>query len=144
MTTLDTRLLAILRRNARLPISAIAAELGVSRATARSHMARLEAQGVIMGYTVRLASDVGESPVRAMTMLVVDSKEIERVVAALVELADVRAVHSTSGRWDLVVDLATDTPARLDATLSRLRAIPGVTATETSLLLATRHAVPSG
>jgi DNA-binding Lrp family transcriptional regulator len=52
-------------------------------------------------------------------------------------MAEVRAVHSTNGRWDLIVDLGTETLEELDRALARIRSLDGVTTSETSLLLST-------
>lgn len=138
MDTLDTRILGELRRNARAPLSTLAARLGVSRATVRARMARLEASGEIAGYTVQTKADTREAAVRAITLLAVEGKAIDRVAHALMGLGEVRAVHTTNGRWDLIVDLAADTLPHFDAALARIRQIAGVSATETSLLLTTR------
>ena len=51
-----------------------------------------------------------------------------------------RAIHTTNGRWDLIVELGTETLEDLDAALSRIRKLDGVATSETSLLLATRKA----
>lgn len=49
----------------------------------------------------------------------------------------VRAVQSTNGRWDLIVELGTETLEGLDRALARIRMLDGVTTSETSLLLST-------
>jgi DNA-binding Lrp family transcriptional regulator len=61
----------------------------------------------------------------------------DKVVRALGELPEVSAIHTTNGRWDLIVELGTTTLADLDALLRRVRLIPGVANSETSLMLAT-------
>jgi len=138
MDALDIRLLGELRRNARAPLSTLAARLGVSRATVRARMARLEASGEIEGYTVQSRADARDAAVRAITLLAVEGKAIDRVAHALVGLGEVRAIHTTNGRWDLIVELSADTLPQFDGALARIRQIAGVSATETSLLLTTR------
>ena len=46
-------------------------------------------------------------------------------------------LHSVNGRWDLVAELRLDTLEAFDRLISTIRAIPGVQATETSIVLAT-------
>lgn len=138
MDDLDRRLLAALRADGRAPVATLAATLGVSRSTVRARMARLETAGVIAGFTVRLGQPQQDAPVRAVAMLAVEGKAVERVIHALIGLPEVRAVHTTNGRWDVVVDLAALTLPDFDAALARMRQIPGVVASETSLLLASR------
>ena len=49
-----------------------------------------------------------------------------------------RAVHSTNGRWDLIVEIGTNSLEALDGVLSHIRRLDGVSTSETNLLLATR------
>jgi len=52
----------------------------------------------------------------------------------------VRAIHSTNGRWDLIVEIGTPTLEDFDDVLARIRRFDGVTTSETNLLLRTRKA----
>ena len=53
-------------------------------------------------------------------------------------MVELRAVHSTNGRWDLIVEIGTATLADFDRVLDRIRRLDGVMSSETSLLLSTR------
>ena len=61
----------------------------------------------------------------------------DRVVRALGGFPEVSTIHTTNGRWDLVVELGTASLTDFDAVLRRIRLIAGITGSETSLLLAT-------
>ncbi|OQM76999.1 Lrp/AsnC family transcriptional regulator [Manganibacter manganicus] len=137
MDNLDERLVTLLRHDARRSISDLAMDLGVSRATVRGRIQRLEQQGEIIGYTVILRADAFGQSVRGIMMIDVEGHAADRVVRALGGFSEVSAVHTTNGRWDLVVELSTTTLTELDAVLRRIRLIPGITGSETSLLLAT-------
>ena len=137
MDEIDRKLTALLRHDGRQSISALAASLGLSRATVRARIERLEQAGTILGYTVILQSDAIEQPVRGIMMIAVEGVAADRVVRSLAGFAEISAIHTTNGRWDLVVELGTMTLADLDAALRRIRLIPGVRASETNLLLAT-------
>lgn len=137
MDELDQRLVTLLRHDGRRAISDLALDLGVARATVKSRMERLRASGDIVGYTVILRSDAVEAPVRGLTMIEIEGHVTERVVKALGGFSEVSAIHTTNGRWDLVVELSTLTLTELDAVLARIRRIPGIANSETSLLLAT-------
>ncbi len=112
-------------------------ELGTTRATVRARMQRLRQSGDVVGYTVVLKADVVSAPVRGMTLIEVEGRAKDRVVDALSGFAEVTAVHTTSGKWDLVAELGTESLTALDTLLHRIRLIPGVVASETHLLLAT-------
>jgi DNA-binding Lrp family transcriptional regulator len=137
MTDLDQRLLTLLRHNGRRSVSDLAAELGVSRATVRARMARMEKEGDIVGYTVILRADAVAMPVRGIMLIEVEGRAADRVVSVLGGLPEVSAIHTTNGKWDLIAELGAKSLTDLDAVLRRIRLIPGVTASETNLLLAT-------
>ena len=137
MDALDTKLTTLLRHNGRQSISDLATQLGVSRATVRARMERLEKTGVVLGYTVILKSDATELPVRGIMMIEIEGYTTDRVVRSLSGFPEISAIHTTNGRWDLVVELGTGTLSDFDAVLRRIRLIQGVINSETNLLLAT-------
>ena len=53
-------------------------------------------------------------------------------------MSEVRAVHSTNGRWDMIVEIGTGSLEALDIVLTRIRKLEGVSTSETNLLLTTR------
>jgi DNA-binding Lrp family transcriptional regulator len=137
MDTLDRKLIALLRHNARRSISDLAVDLGVSRATVKARMERLEKSGDIVGYTVILRADAVDQRIRGIMMIEIEGHAADRVVRALGGFSEVSTIHTTNGRWDLVVELGTSSLSDFDAVLRRIRLIPGITGSETSLLLAT-------
>jgi DNA-binding Lrp family transcriptional regulator len=137
MDDLDQRLITLLRHNGRRSVSDLALELGVSRATVRSRMERLERSGDIVGYTVILRADAVSLPVRGIMLIEVEGRAADRVVNALGSFPEVSAIHTTNGKWDLIVELGAASLADFDAILRRVRLISGVIASETNLLLAT-------
>ena len=141
MDDLDHRLLALLRADARRPVAGLAAELGVSRATVRARIDRLVESGVIAGFTVLLRRDLRPAPVRAITLVEVEGRAADAVIARLHGFPEVRALHTTNGRWDVVAEIETDTLESFDDTLRRIRQVAGIASTETSILLSARKAV---
>jgi DNA-binding Lrp family transcriptional regulator len=137
MDDLDHRLISLLRHNGRQAISDIATTLGVSRATVRARIEAMERRGEIVGYTVVLRADVVAAAIRGITLIEVEGRAADRVVDALGGFPEITAVHTTNGKWDLVVEMVAESLTDLDAVLRRIRMIPGVTASETNLLLAT-------
>ncbi|QPC85636.1 AsnC family transcriptional regulator [Mesorhizobium sp. NBSH29] len=137
MDTIDEQLITLLRHDARRSISNLAVDLGVSRATVRSRVARMERAGIIIGYTVILRADAVDQSVRGITMIEIEGHAADRVIRTLGGFAEVTTIHTTNGRWDLVVELTTQTLAEFDAILRRIRLVQGITGSETSLLLAT-------
>ncbi|MCR9085461.1 MAG: Lrp/AsnC family transcriptional regulator [Rhodobacteraceae bacterium] len=141
MDSSDIKIIAELRRNSRISLSDLASVVGLSRVTVRTRLARLQAEGVILGFTVVLAEDVREHPVRGLMMLGIEGKGTDRISRSLAGIAAVQAIHSTNGKWDLIVELGTETLGDLDKVLAKIRKLDGVATSETSLLLSTRMAV---
>jgi len=133
---LDRSLIAHLRTDARVPVSTLAADLGVSRATVRARIDRLVETGVIRGFTVQLGEAVTTGRVRAIMLVEVEGKRADQVSRRLHGHPEVRALHSTNGRWDIVAELETNSLEAFDRTLAEIRRIDGIANTETSILLA--------
>jgi len=129
----DRHLIAMLRKNARLPIAALANTLGVSRGTVQNRINRLTSSGTIQGFTVRVEAEMPR--VRAIMMVGVEGERSERIVELLRGFPEVAAVHTTNGRWDMVLELNTASLEDFDMALHRIRKIEGISGSETSLLL---------
>ena len=140
MDKTDERLIAALRHDARAPLSDLALQLGASRTTIRTRIERLQRSGEIVGFTVVLKGDAARDPVRGLMMIGIEGRGGGRITRQLQGLREVRAIHSTNGRWDLIVELGTGTLEDLDTALARIRNLDGVATSETSLLLATKRA----
>lgn len=141
MDDLDQRLIAALRRDGRATLSDLAHDLGVTRTTVRSRMARLVASGEVAGFTVLTRADVAPAPVRGLMMLQVEGRGTDRVMRRLSGLPEVTAFHTTNGTWDLIVEVGTGTLEEFDEALFAIRRIEGVTRSETNLLLSSRRPV---
>lgn len=137
MDDTDRRLISMLRDNARVSVASLAKALHVARGTVQNRLTRLEADGTIVGYTVRLKSQVEEQGIRALMTLAVEGNRIEAVLKALRGDPAVLALHTTNGRWDIVAELRAESLEAFDGVLGRVRQIPGISHTETSLLLST-------
>ena len=70
-------------------------------------------------------------------LIEVEGHAADRVIKALSGMPAVQEIHTTNGRWDLITTLSATSLPDLDQVLRRIRLIPGITASETNLLLAT-------
>jgi DNA-binding Lrp family transcriptional regulator len=138
MDDTDHKLLALLREDARTPVATLARKLAVARGTVQNRLTRLENDGTIVGYTVRLKPHVEEQRIRALMTVVVEGNRTEAVIKALRGEPAVSALHTTNGRWDIVAELRADSLEEFDRVLARIRLLDGISSTETSLLLSTR------
>ncbi len=132
---LDSRLIALLRNDARQTAIELARRLGVSRGTVQNRIDRLVRDRVILGFTLRLDPGTERQAVRALTSIEIRSGDIRHVVGELRGIPEALAIYSTNGRWDVVAELVTDDLEQLDLVIGRIRDIPGVAHSETSILL---------
>ena len=134
----DRKLLSLLRENARMPVASLARALGVARTTVVGRIGRLEAEGIIAGYTVRLDSAVAARMLRVHVLLAVDAKKGEAVVKALQAIPQVRSVLAISGAFDLMAFVESETTEEIDRVLDAIGALPGVGKTQSSLVLSVK------
>src|ERR1700727_1404216 len=137
MDSIDRKLLSLLREDARVPVATLAKTLKVARGTVQNRLARMEADGTIVGYTVKLRPEVEEQTIRALMTVAVEGNRTDEVLRSLRGDPAVCALHTTNGRWDIVAELRTDSLEAVDRVLGRIRLIDGISNTETSLLLST-------
>ena len=121
-------------------MSGLAHRLGVSRTTVRSRIECLQQRGVVLGFTVVLKDDSVPDSVRGVMMIGIEGRGTGRIVRQLTGLPELRAVHSTNDRWDVLAEIGTKSLADFDPTLAKMRRIERITSSETSLLLAIRKA----
>jgi DNA-binding Lrp family transcriptional regulator len=112
--------------------------LNVSRTTVRSRIEKLQQNGTILGFSVVLKQDAQDDAVRGMMMICVEGRGTDRVIRQINGMPEVRALHSTNGKWDLIAEIGTETLDQLDSALNKIRKVEGVVSSETNLLLSTK------
>jgi DNA-binding Lrp family transcriptional regulator len=138
MDETDTRLIELLRENARAPTAALARSLRLSRTTVQSRLERLERQGVITGYTVRLSESHERGQIHAYVMMTVSHKQAAAVTAAIRRLPAVRSLQSVSGPFDLIARAVAPSVTEMDTLIDALGALEGVERTTSSIVLSTK------
>ncbi len=140
LDTIDRQMIALLRHNAREPIATLAQKLDISRTTARARLKRLLDGGVIEGFTIK--GDVNRANlVKAIMLVKIEGTKSESVVRELNRIPEVVDLYSTSGQWDSIAMLETDSLQNFDALLRRIAGLTGVKVTETSLMLTSRRTI---
>lgn len=134
---LDRNLIAILREDGRAPVSKLATILGVTRATVQARLDRLLDSGAVLGFTIRAREDHGPDGVHAIMMIEVSGRSTLAVIKKLRGLPELRSLHSTNGKWDLVAQLTAENLPDFDRVLREVRVVEGITNSETSILLST-------
>ncbi len=138
MDETDQKLINALSTDARAPISTLARRLGLARTTVQARLERLEHRGIITGYTVKLGEEAKSGRIRATVLLQLDPRKGPLILQRLKNMPEVQVVHTSSGRFDMVLQLATRNTARLDETLDTIGGIDGVRSSESLIHLSTK------
>lgn len=138
MDDLDRRLLKLLADNSRASITSLAKRLDVARATVQERLARLERDGPLRGFTIRLTPEYERGRVSAHVMIAADPKKQAALTRALQKLPGVQALYTISGQYDLIAMVREDTTEALDACIDAIGALDGVERTMSSIILTTK------
>lgn len=133
----DQSLLSILKNNARMPLSEIAKQLKVSRATVQSRLSRLEREGYIKGYTIISGVETGDVKVLSAVILVeLELRSQAGVINSLKKIPEIVSCHTVNGQFDLLLRVQCSVSSELDEVIDQIAHIEGVKRTTSSLLLA--------
>ncbi|MDQ0561987.1 DNA-binding Lrp family transcriptional regulator [Rhizobium mesoamericanum] len=138
LTNKDRELLAVLGENARMPVATLAKRLQLSRTTVQARLERLEREGIIAGYGIRLSEAYSSSLARAHVMITLAPKVLSQVCAALQRIQAVKSLHSVSGTFDLIAIVEAPSIRELDQLVDEIGMIDGVERTLSSIILSTR------
>jgi Lrp/AsnC family transcriptional regulator, leucine-responsive regulatory protein len=137
----DRRILRALQRDGRLPVTALAEQVGLSATPCQRRVKRLEEAGVIAGYAARVSAAAVGLPLQAFVQVALEShsEEVaERFHTALAARPEVIAAYTMSGEMDYLLHvLAPDMEAFGDFATRGLLRMPGVKETRSSFVLAT-------
>ncbi|MCD1647814.1 Lrp/AsnC family transcriptional regulator [Marinobacter adhaerens] len=134
----DQKLLMLLRQNARASITELAKAMHVSRSTVQNRIARLEACGVIRGYSVQLGGEFSARQVEAHVSIKVFQKLTSRTNASLEGISQVSQLFSVSGEYDLIAIVEAQSLEELSAVLDDIGNLEGVERTNSAVVLETR------
>jgi DNA-binding Lrp family transcriptional regulator len=138
MDDLDRTIVGLLGADARMSIATLARRLKVARSTIQARLERLESSGVIVGYTIKLGEQAREGRLRASVLLTVEPRAQANILTRLKAISEVERVFTTSGRFDLLLQIAAPSTTRLDQVLDQIGAMTGVRSSESLIHLSTR------
>ena len=138
MDDLDRNVLALLGADARMSVATLARRLKVARSTIQARLERLETTGIIAGYTLKLGEEARQGRLRASVLLTIEPRAQAGILSRLKSIAEVERVFTTSGRFDLLMQIAAPNTQVLDQVLDQIGALTGVKSSESLIHLSTR------
>lgn len=137
LSDLDRRILAVLKKDARIAVTQLAKAVHASRATVQAHLDNLIRTGVIQRFTVELEEAALGETIRAVMLIEVEGPRARMITRVLKQKPEIVTLHTTNGSWDLVAGIEVATLHDFDRILREVRDIEGVLNSETVILLNT-------
>lgn len=136
LDAVDRRILGELRRDARISWRELGDAVHLSPTSAADRVRRMERDGVIEGYSVRVDPESLGRTVRAVVDVSLGAgDQVDRFESALAEREEVAFAAYVTGTADYSIIVECEGAEGLDAFVRWLRADAGVARTETKLLL---------
>ena len=135
---LDLRLLGALQLNARSTFAELAASVGLKASAVHDRVKRLEQRGYVRRYAAMLDSRrLGIELVAFVSAFTTPDVTYDDFTAAVSALPEVGEIHSVAGDESFLLKVLTRSTAHLDDFLTRLKGIPGIARSKTTVVLST-------
>ncbi len=135
--TVDDRLIELLEQDGRMPLKALAAEVGLSTSAVQERIARLKADGHILGFTIRRPDR--QHLTRAFIHVTTSVPNCARLAPDIAAMPGVTSIDSISGKPDMIVSVETDNPARLQEIRDRSAEMEQVVEVECKVSIMRRY-----
>jgi DNA-binding Lrp family transcriptional regulator len=138
MDELDRNILGLLGADARMSVATLARRLKVARSTVQARLERLETTGIIAGYTLKLGEAARQGRLRASVLVTIEPRSQAAILTRMKSIPEVEKVYTTSGRFDLLLQVAAPNTQVLDQVLDQIGSLTGVNSSESLIHLSTR------
>jgi DNA-binding Lrp family transcriptional regulator len=135
---IDQRIVALLRADARRSFQSIGSDVALSAPAVKRRVDRLEADGVLQGYSAQVDPARFGWPTHAFVELYCEGRMAAGEVRAAVSgHPEVAAAYTVAGEASAMLHVRARDTTHLEETLERIRDAPGVTRTQTQIVLST-------
>ena len=138
MDDIDRQIVALLRQDARRSFQSIGLRVALSAPAVKRRVDRLEADGVIRGYAAQVDPGRFGWGTHAFVELYCEGRMAAgEVRAAVGGHPEVAAAYTVAGEASAVLHVRAADTAHLESALERIRDAPGITRTQTQVVLST-------
>ncbi len=121
MDCIDQEIISLLQKNARMPLKALANEVHLSSPAVSSRIERMEAEGIIEGYTVMLDQEKLGYPIVAYINLDLDPTDKGRFYPYVEKCKNVLECSCVTGQYSILLKVAFVSTAQLDTFIGELQ-----------------------
>ncbi|MGI8727323.1 MAG: Lrp/AsnC family transcriptional regulator [Solirubrobacterales bacterium] len=138
MDETDQQIVALLRENARRSFQDIGSRVSLSAPAVKRRVDRLQRDGIIRGYSAVLDHVALGWSTHAIVSLYCEGRmPASEILSAAGRHPEVAAAHTIAGEASAVLHLYARDTGHLEEALERIRDAPGVTRTQTQVVLST-------
>jgi len=131
----DELIIEFLKNDSRESFVDIGKKLKLSESAVRRRVKNLVDSGTIKKFTIEVGE---ENATKAIVLVSVDSSiDTSKVSTKLTKLEDVKTVYEITGQYDITVVMSAPNISAINNSIDALRKIPGVTDTNTVIILKT-------
>ncbi|MGD0472150.1 MAG: Lrp/AsnC family transcriptional regulator [Candidatus Velthaea sp.] len=135
---LDLQLVEALQRNARSTFAELGTIVGLKAPAVHERVKRLENRGYLRGYAAQVDNRrLGYELMAFVGVVTAPEKTYDEFTTQIATLPEVLEMHSVAGDQTFLLKVATRSTGHLDDLLSRIKRIPGIARTQTTIVLST-------
>ncbi|HXG74356.1 MAG TPA: HTH-type transcriptional regulator LysM [Candidatus Nitrosotenuis sp.] len=130
---IDDEILKFLKEDSRESFVDIGKKLKLSESAVRRRVKNLLDSGIIKKFTIEIGE---QNATKAIVLISVESSmDTSKVSARLTKLEGVKTVYEITGQYDIAVIISAPNITEINASIDSLRKIPGVSDTNTVIIL---------
>jgi Lrp/AsnC family leucine-responsive transcriptional regulator len=135
----DKKLLSLLTQNARQQYADLGKALHLSAPAVHARVKRLEKEGVIENFTIKIRPEAANKSVCAFVRLSVGSTSCDDCAKFLERFSEIEECHSVAGEDCILLKVRVETPTKLDELLQKIRKVPGFQKSVTTVVLRSHY-----
>lgn len=129
----DFRIIELLDANSRISNTEIARNLGISEGTVRKRIENLVNSGLIEKFTIEFGVKRGMKAFVLIRHL--PQKNPKEIVKTIKAIPEVRSCFQTTGKWDIIARVFTDSSEGFNKVIDKIRSFPWILETESLVVL---------
>lgn len=139
LDAIDRAIVLELQKESRLPYAEIGARVGLSAAAVHERVKKLERKGVIQAYRIQVnPKAIGLQVTAFIAVRLQNDATCSDVAPTFADFPEVEECHSAAGDIDVLLKARTATPEDLEKLLYRIKRVPGVSRTTSTVVLSTQ------
>jgi len=138
MDNIDIKILKLLQQHSRITASEISSRINLSVPAVSERLKKLDATGIIEKYTIILSAKKLNKRLMVVMFISLESPKFKDAFISIVQLDDeIVECHYLAGDYDYILKIITESTESLEKILHKIKNIPGVRKTKTTVSLST-------